>query len=460
MEGGCDAATRASTALASKVTQEESAIRIAADALLGSLPQEMILYGSSSVPAAERLAMRRDAMMAYDAGTIRKAHAALGAWLAFCARHQLPNYGAPFDEEMCMWFLREEDLRARERASGRRSGATVKNSVACSLRWLRTTLLIPFAAETQPVRKAARVQRAAEPKWTEMWPVGVLQHLLRLAMQRSASARRFIRAYAAGAYMLCAASLRQIDGLRSQPPRLLTVGSEQCFHAVASLTKGRCRAHMQPLPWWVPAVSPIAGVANDEVEAGLSEAFSLLPKNSLSLFPAALDARGREVPISRAVRWGDAPATPRHLSASIADILHLEPLALPRAEACKLGGRRHGPRHTLPEIARVAGMAAAAREEIGRWKSSRGRLNTLSNRYSRDGERILQCQLRGQLLQWIALRAGRDLHAPLEAFVATQAELDAATAASTQAMRARLDHEEASASQAERRPQFLLTHRQ
>lgn len=66
---------------------------------------------------------------------------------------------------------------------------------------------------------------------------------------------------------------------------------------------------------------------------------------------------------------------------------------------------------------------------------SRGRLGSMSNRYSREGERVLQCHLRAQVLRWIALRAGHDLHAPLEAFVATQSEFDAATASSLEAVR-------------------------
>lgn len=416
----------------------------------------MLPSGSSVVPVAERLATRRDAMLAYDAGTISKAHAALRLWLSFCDRHRIPQFGAPFDEETCMWFLREEDARARMRAKGRRTGATVKNALACSLRWLSTTLLIPFVAGTQPVRKAARVHRAAEPAWTEMWSTGVLQHLLHLTMQHPPAARPFVRAYAAGAYLLCAASLRQVDGLRSPPPQLSVVGAERCFHAVASLTKGRSRAHMQPLPWWVPAVSPIAGVTDATVADSLQAALLLLPVGSASLFPAVCDANGHEVHVARATQWGVSPASPRQLSASIADLLQLAPLKLSRAAACKAGGRRHGPRHTLPEVARVAGMAATAREEIGRWKSSRGRLNTLSNRYSRDGERILQCQLRAQLLRWIALRAGRNLHAPLEAFVATQAELDAATAASIQAVRDSVARAEASSSRAALPPLLLL----
>lgn len=238
---------------------------------------------------------------------------------------------------------------------------------------------------------------------------------------------------------MCAASLRQVDGLRSPPPELVFVSDSPCFHAIASLTKGRSRAHMQPLPWWVPAVSPLLDFSDAEVANGLRTALSLLPHGSTSLFPSLLDRHGRETSLARAASWGSTPAEPRRLSASLADIFQLPPLALKRADACKMGGKRHGPRHTLPEVARVAGMAAAAREEIGRWKSAKGRLNTLSNRYSREGERILQCQLRAQLLRWIAQRAGADLRAPLEAFVATQAEFDAATASSARAVRACLD---------------------
>lgn len=438
----------------SKVTQEESAICKAADALLSFLPHALLSVVPSGAPTAERIATRREAMLSYDAGTIVKAHSTLRAWLAFCDRHQLPDFGAPFDEELCLWFLREEDHRARARATGRRTGASVKNSLACSLRWLRTTLLIPFQAETQPVRKAARVHRAKEPQWSEMWPAGVLQHLLILALRPAPPSYRFHRAYAAGAYLLCAASLRQVDGLRSPPPQAVDIGGCPCFHSVASLTKGRSRAHMQPLPWWVPTTSPLRDVSDAAVAAGLKDALGLLPPNSTSLFPALLDTQGKAVSIRRARSWGAGPADPRHLAASLADLFQQSPLALPHAEACMLGSKRHGPRHTLPEVARVAGMAAAAREEIGRWRSSKGRLNTLSNRYSREGERILQCRLRSQLLRWIALKAGGDLSAPLEAFVASQAEFDAATSSSLGAIQASV------AESASVAAPLLLTHRQ
>lgn len=422
--------SRALPAGTTRVLQEDAAIQRAADALLAAVPNDMLFRTPSVVSLEERLATRRDSLLSFDAGTIKKAQSTLLLWLAFCERHQLPDHGAPFDAELCLWFLREEDQAARNRAKGKRSGATVKHSLACSLRWMRSTLLIPFDADLQPVRKASRVDRSSEPAWSPMWPVGTLLHLLRLALSPHSASSPFVRAYAAGAYLMCAASLRQVDGLRSLTPKLVEVAGIACFHSTAALSKGRRRARMQPLPWWVPTTSPTSAFSESDVRTGLSVALQLIPAQCGSMFPSLLDARSRETSLSHAVRWGNEAAAPHRLAISLADILQLPPLELPPAAARALGQRKHGPRHTMPELARVSGMAAAAREEIGRWRSSRGRLNTLSNRYSRDSERVLQCRLRAQLLSWIAQCAGADLHAPLECFVASQSELDDATSSS------------------------------
>jgi len=129
----------------------------------------MLMYGRPiSLPPNVRRDNLIDTISKYDAGTIAKGRAALMAWVAFCERHDLPQYGAPFGPDYCVWFLREEDGHARARASSslRRTGASVKHDRACSLRWLAAVGCVPFDARESSVRRSAPPDSSREPSMT------------------------------------------------------------------------------------------------------------------------------------------------------------------------------------------------------------------------------------------------------------------------------------------------------
>ena len=58
----------------------------------------------------------------------------------------------------------------------------------------------------------------------------------------------------------------------------------------------------------------------------------------------------------------------------------------------------------MPELSRVMMLPGPAGDELGRWKEQGGRMRRLSNRYSRDGERVLQVYLRAYVAQWVNRR--------------------------------------------------------
>ena len=61
-----------------------------------------------------------------------------------------------------------------------------------------------------------------------------------------------------------------------------------------------------------------------------------------------------------------------------------------------------------------------ARDLLGYWKGNASRrLTSQSNRYSRDGERVLQYWLRSLILRWISTRLPPFEKRPLEAFTAS-----------------------------------------
>jgi hypothetical protein len=73
----------------------------------------------------------------------------------------------------------------------------------------------------------------------------------------------------------------------------------------------------------------------------------------------------------------------------------------------------------------VGGIGATARDELGYWKGTAGRLGRFSNRYAREGERTLQSVLREYILRHVRSRlatCGAGFYSarpPLEYFAAT-----------------------------------------
>lgn len=165
---------------------------------------------------------------------------------------------------------------------------------------------------------------------------------------------------------------------------------------------------MRPLPWLVPAVSPLAGVADEAFADGMWAALSLVPSGACSMLPAVETLDGKDASICAAavrgrlgLRWrGSARSTKPRAVTAMAQILQLAPLRLGAVEARQVASRQHGPRHCLPELARLRLYPLPARNELGFWKGngSRGRMGALPNRYSRDAEAVLQYYLRASLI--------------------------------------------------------------
>lgn len=280
------------------------------------------------------------------------------------------------------------------------------------------------------VRKAAAPARESEPAWSTMWEPAVLLHLLRVALHPELLP--LVRATAASAYLVCAASLRLVNGLRSAPPIL---DNQLVFHGIAALSKGRRRSAMHPRPWSVPCASPDPRFSDADVATGLQEALNFLPPQSCSMFPKLINSSEKEVGVERA---SYALATDRandaQLITSLTFIFTLPPLSLERAEARSIASKKHGPRHTLPEVGRVLGLPLDARNELGLWAGvSRGR-SAMPNRYARDAERLLSRSLRSLVLCHIRTRMGDFQRRQLSHFIASLQEMQTAFAEAQAAM--------------------------
>ena len=416
---------------------EDVAISAQVDALLASVPAAL-LTGDPRVSPVRQLELKRSQLLGFGVSTLQGATRFLRDWAAFCSRKNLPDCGMPVTEEIFLWFLDDADASARGRASGGRTGASVKHGLATSARFLYRNAGLPFgAAAAPPVRSQSTIPRSTEPAWAEMWEVATLPHLLRLACCYRGHCAGMVRVYALGVYLVLSASLRLIDGLRSAPPALaLDSSGHFVLKSVASLTKGRRRSTMQPLPWVVPLVSVDASLTDAQVVAGVRATLELYPRGACSLFPPLRASDGRAAPLGSGARFAsefgmpagvasdgspvDRRASPARLASSVCYLLCWSPLSLTHAEARRLVQRKHGPRHVFPELGRVLLLPKPARDELGYWKvrNSRGRLGDLSNRYSREGEEFLQIRLRALLLRWVRSRLPAFRRVPLAHFAA------------------------------------------
>ena len=68
--------------------------------------------------------------------------------------------------------------------------------------------------------------------------------------------------------------------------------------------------------------------------------------------------------------------------------------------------RKHAARHVFPELGRVCGIDATARDELGYWKGTACRLDRFPNRHSSEGDRVLKSVLREYLMCHVHSRPG------------------------------------------------------
>ena len=196
--------------------------------------------------------------------------------------------------------------------------------------------------------------------------------------------------------------------------------------------KGRKKTIMRPLPWWVPMVSPDPSVSDAQLQVALEGAMAMMPAGCVSMFPPLVSGRGKPASLELAVGYGDVRerSTPARLLSAFVFLFMFAPLGYSRAEARRVAGKKHAPRHVLPELMRVRLMPEPARDEVGRWKGRLGRrITSQANRYSRKGERILQILLRAYVLRHVCTvqRAGPLVRLPLEAFAVAPGDLGSAS---------------------------------
>mmetsp|Transcript_22141 Transcript_22141/g.53161 ORF Transcript_22141/g.53161 Transcript_22141/m.53161 type:complete len:335 (+) Transcript_22141:206-1210(+) len=146
---------------------EESDIGRAVDEFLRVVPRELLLCGRSVLSDDDRVAARKRHLLTCGASSIRAGTNFVNAWVQFCERRRIPNFGVPVDADLMQVFLADIDAAARQRAAGRvgkRTGASVQHATACAARWTADHAGLPFAAaKTTLVRKVCAPSREREP---------------------------------------------------------------------------------------------------------------------------------------------------------------------------------------------------------------------------------------------------------------------------------------------------------
>ena len=411
--------------LASNLAEEDREARLLAERLVNATPPQLMFHQASGVPMAMRRANRLDHLCTCGVSSLQKGLGCMMVWLDFCERHSIPDYGAGIvDEEMLSWCLRELDAAARARAKGDATGGHMKHATAGAFRWLSDNAGCPFgAAKGTAVRKASRPSREKEPAYSEMWEVAVIIHLLRILVFYRGPNYVVVRQYAWAAYLVAAASLRLIDMQRSPPVVLRWTRGRAAFHSTAALSKGKRRSSMAPRPWCVPAVSPDATITDAQLMAAAQEAAASLPGGATSMFPKLLDRNGALSSLPKATQFGTTRSTPARIATGVAYLLTWAPLAYSPPRAKEVAKKKHGPRHTLAEVSRVACLPKPARDLVGFWKGGQQKRICLRECkplpwYSREAEVVMQTLLRTFLLRYIKQCSTIFVPVPLEHFTA------------------------------------------
>jgi hypothetical protein len=425
-------ATASQRAAANLIPEDRLAAALA-EQLVAITPDHLLLSGTSSVTPLERRLLRVTTLSTMGTASLRKGISCLRIWISYAETHGLLS-ATTIDADVMQLCIRA----ASSTSKGSCGGNTTPHSLACGFRWLADGACMPaFAsAKEQTVRDAFPPYVGNEPAFAPMWEVTAFVGLLHIAVRYRGPCERIVRASAAGAFVLAAASLRLVDGLRSAPPHLVPASPTpdaayqlaDCLASQAVITKGASRRVMRPFPWRVPLVSPDPDMTDTEMQSGLLEAFALLPDGAPSMFMSIVNAAGDVVSLPSATEtcdWGSERSSDYRLSTAIAFLFTLPPISLSKPAAKEMASRKHAARHVFPELGRVGGIGATARDELGYWKGTAGRLGRFSNRYSREGERILQSVLREYIMRHIRSRlavCSAGVHSarpPLEYFAAT-----------------------------------------
>ena len=297
---------------------------------------------------------------------------------SFCRLNGQP-VGPPISGDTVVWFLSEYRAGATDRATTRRAARARKRkaprrndrggaTAAAPLRLGLCTLErsgFPIEADT-PMAAAVCSCGPGMPAVRPMASLETLRTCERISHDSRRSDQE--RAYAGATFVAIAASLRVIDGLRTESIRLETanVRDRRVTFAcgIAALSKGAELEQMRPLPWRAPIVAMTELGGPDLVPL-----FASFPDEGGSLFRAFdTGASAARHDVTRAAAWKNEAETFDGVVAAQRAMLGTAQ-GLSPSERAAIGGHEY--RHVLPEVARVLGLPTQYRESLGYWRESK-----------------------------------------------------------------------------------------
>ena len=325
--------------------------------------------GSQFLPAAGLEAVVRKAWKTVGLSPIRNALRAMRWHIQICAAYPtIPIYPVP--ASICAFACEEYDAEALERgaqrekeaaAAGRepkgRGGATASSALRNGY-WQFEHLLKLKIEASDPMVKAICAARGGMPTVRTMLPLEALWLYPSLSADETKS--RYVRAYAAAAFIGVAGSLRVIDQQRTGSLHFEEhkVLDERVLIACGTTRKSKAGSQslMKPLAWRAPLV------ALTKVDCG--PLLASMPRKGGSMYRDFIVPAGFTKVITNAVGWADRPASHDTVVASQRALL--SPY-LGDARAASIGG--HDQRHTIPEVGRGLGLPRHVREALGYWRA-------------------------------------------------------------------------------------------
>ena len=325
--------------------------------------------GSEYLPAAGLEAVVRKAWRKVGLSPIRNALRAMRWHKQICDTHPtIPIYPVP--ASICAFACEEYDAAALERgaqrekkaeAAGRepqgRGGATASSALRNGY-WQFEHLLKLKIEASDPMVKAICAAGGGMPKIRTMLPFEALWLYPRISTDAKRS--KYVRAYAAAAFIGVAGSLRVIDQQRTGSLHFEKheVLGESVLIACGTTRKSKAgnQSLMKPLAWRAPLV------ALTEVDCG--PLLESMPRKGGSMYRDFIVPAGFTKVITNAIGWADRPASHETVVASQRALL--SPF-LGDARTDLLGG--HDQRHTIPEVARGLNLPRHVREALGYWRA-------------------------------------------------------------------------------------------